>query len=236
MSSIVYNGHDFSSCTTCEVVEGPHAVVPTCKAVPGRAGALLLGGKLAPLVVRVKLFLDVHSPLDDAGLSALKRQIYAWLYAPDGAGLALPGFPSLEWRDAVVTSASPWSSVAEDAYCDVVFTCFDPIAFGAPRSEDGATFTVGGTWATWPKFELTASAGTAVQIGCGDELVRVERSFAGGEAIVIDCKAETVNIDGVDARADVTLESDFFCLDPGDVTLYFAGCSDHTTSFHERWL
>lgn len=236
MSSITYNGHDFSFCTTCEVVEGPHAVVPTAKEVPGRAGVLLLGGRLAPLVVRVRLFLDAGSALDAAGLSALKRQMYAWLYAPDGGVLALPGFPSLEWHDAVVTSVSPWSSATEDAGCETVFTCFDPVAFGDARSEVGATFEVGGTWPTWPTFELTASAGSAVQVGCNGEYVRVEGSFIGGEVIVIDCANEVVTIDGVDGRADVTMASDFFCLEPGEVVLSFAGCSTHETRYNERWL
>lgn len=236
MSSIVYNGHDFSSCTTCEVVEGPHSVVPVSKVVPGRAGSLLLGGRLAPLVVRVRLFLDARSALDDVGLSALKRRLYAWLYAPEGGVLALPGYPSLEWHDAVVTSITPWSSVAGDASCEVVFTCFDPVAYGASCSESGTALEVGGTWPTWPAFELTASAGSAVQVGSGTEFVRVEGAFTGGELVIVDCEHETVTIDGVDARAHVTLASDYFRLEPGEATLSFSGCSAHETSYCERWL
>jgi hypothetical protein len=47
---------------------------------------------------------------------------------------------------------------------------------------------------------------------------------------------EGVTIDGVDARAEVTLASDFFSLSPGDCTLFFSGCSSHVTSFCERWV
>ena len=66
--------------------------------------------------------------------------------------------------------------------------------------------------------------------------MRVEHAFAGGEVVRIDCETEGVTIDGVDARADVTLGSDFFSLAPGGCELYFSGCSSHVTAFHERWL
>ena len=75
-----------------------------------------------------------------------------------------------------------------------------------------------------------------MQVGYGSASVRVEHVFSGGEAIVINCESEGVTIDGVDARADVTLSSDFFSLVPGDVTLRFSGCSAHATAFFERWL
>ena len=45
-----------------------------------------------------------------------------------------------------------------------------------------------------------------------------------------------VTVGGVDARADVTLSSDFFSLAPGNCTLAFSGCSTHVAAFHERWL
>nr|DAW07926.1 MAG TPA: distal tail protein [Caudoviricetes sp.] len=81
MSSITYNGHDFSPYTTCEVIEGPHAVVPTSQVIPGRAGALLLVGRIAPRTIRVRLFLDSHAALDMAGLSNLRHLLYSGLTA-----------------------------------------------------------------------------------------------------------------------------------------------------------
>lgn len=236
MSSITYNGHDFSGCTTCEVIEGPHAVVPTAKMVPGRAGELLLGGRLAPRVVRVRLFLDARESLDAAELSVLKRRLNAWLYAPNGGALELPGFPGMEWHDAVVTSVSPWSSVGVDASCEVVFTCYDPVAYGVSHTGDSISLTIGGTLPTWPVFILGAAAGSAVEVGYAGAIVRVEGDFAGGEDVVIDCGCETVTVDDIDARADVALASDFFCLEPGEVELSFSGCSSHVTVWRERWL
>lgn len=74
------------------------------------------------------------------------------------------------------------------------------------------------------------------QVGCGGSFVRVEHAFFGGEAVRIDCEGEGATIDGIDARADVTLSSDFFTLSPGSCELSITGCSSHTTSFRERWL
>ena len=118
----------------------------------------------------------------------------------------------------------------------VVFTLLDPVAYGRVRSETSTTFEVGGSWPTWPTFELVASAGSAVQVGCSSSFVCVEHAFSGGEVVRIGCEGEGVTIDGADARADVSLASDFFSLSPGSCELSFTGCSSHTTSFRERWL
>lgn len=85
-------------------------------------------------------------------------------------------------------------------------------------------------------IELVASAGSAVQVGCGSRVIRVEHAFIGGEVVRIDCESEGASIDGVDARVDVTLGSDFSSLAPGNVTLPFTGCSSHVATFRERWL
>lgn len=81
-----------------------------------------------------------------------------------------------------------------------------------------------------------AAAGSAVQVGCGGPFVRVEHAFTGGEVVRIDCEIESVTIDEADARADVTLGSDFFSLAPGNVAPGFSGCSAHAVAFRERWL
>lgn len=75
-----------------------------------------------------------------------------------------------------------------------------------------------------------------MQVGCGGKAIRVEHAFVGGEVVAIDCEHEGVAIGGVDARAGVTLASDFFPLVPGGCELAFSGCSSHLTAFRERWL
>ena len=237
MRSIVFNGVDFSEFSSAEVVE--KAALPiavSTMAVPGRAGALLVSGRIPPRAVRVRLFMDAGYKPGTNGLADIRHRVYAALCSTGGGTLRLPDEPEFEYRDVVCTDAGAWSSLFEDGHGDVGFTLLDPVAYGIARHEVSMYFEVGGTWPTWPTFELVASAGAAVQVGFAGKIVRVEHAFSGGEVVVIDCAGEGATVDGVDARADVTLSSDFFSLAPGDCTLAFVGCSSHVIAFHERWL
>ena len=236
MKSIVFNGVDFSEFCSAEVVEKVALpIVANTMAVPGRAGALLVSGRIPPRAVRVRLFMDAGYKPGTNGLADIRHRVYSALCSMGGA-LKLPDEPELEYREAVCTDAGAWSSLFGDGHCDVGSTLLDPVAYGMERHEIGAAFEVGGTWPTWPTFELVASAGSAVQVRFADKIVCVEHALSGGEAVIIDCEHEVVTVDGTDARADVTLSSDFFSLVPGDCTLTFSGCSSHATAFHERWL
>ena len=237
MRSIVYNGIDLSEWCSAEVVEKvAMPVVPDTMVVPGRAGALLVSGRIPPRLVRVRLFMDAGFRPGTNGLADVRHRVHSALCSTAGGTLRLPDEPEFEYRDAVCTDAGTWSSLFEDGNGEVSFALLDPVAYGRERAEAGTAFEVGGSWPTWPAFELVASAGSAVQVGCGDAFVRVEHAFSGGEVVRIDCEGEGVTVDGVDARVDVTLASDFFSLSPGSCELSFTGCSSHTTSFRERWL
>lgn len=238
MSSLTYNGHDFSDYVTAELVEpAGHALSPRALMVPGRPGAALLGCELPPRVLRVRLFLDAGISLDADERSEVRHALYGWLAAPSGAELELPGEPGLSWRDAMVTDASDWDSLFEDGSCELAFTCFDPVAYGEGKSSAASTLTVGGTWATWPVVEMTALAGSSVKVADGlGRYVLVEREFAAGDVVLLDFASEAVTVDGADASADVAVESTFFSLAPGSHSLTFSGCSAHTVAWTERWL
>ncbi|HJF44443.1 distal tail protein Dit [Thermophilibacter provencensis] len=238
MSSLTYNGHDFSDYVTAELVEpAGHALSPRALMVPGRPGAALLGYELPPRVLRVRLFLDAGASMTPEERSEVRHALYGWLVAPSGAELELPGEPGLSWRDAVVTDASDWDSLFEDGSCELAFTCFDPVAYGEGRSSAAGTLTVGGTWATWPVVEMTALAGSSVKVADGlGRYVLVEREFAAGDVVLLDFRREAVTVEGEDASADVAVDSTFFSLLPGAHALTFSGCSAHTVAWTERWL
>ena len=238
MSSLTYNGHDFSDYVTAELVEpAGHALSPRALMVPGRPGAALLGCELPPRVLRVRLFLDAGISLGADERSEIRHVLYGWLVAPSGAELELPGEPGLSWRDAVVTDASDWDSLFEDGSCELAFTCFDPVAYGEGKSSAASTLTVGGTWATWPVVEMTALAGSSVKVADGlGRYVLVEREFEAGDEVLLDFASEAVTVEGEDASADVAVESTFFSLAPGSHSLTFSGCSAHTVAWTERWL
>ncbi len=100
MSSIAYNGHDFSEYVTAELVEpAGHALEPRALSVPGRPGAVLLGSELPPRVLRVRLFLDAGVTLTAEERSEIRHELYGWLVAPSGAELSLSGEPDLTWRE-----------------------------------------------------------------------------------------------------------------------------------------
>ena len=238
MRSIVYAGNDFSRVCTAQVVEmSANPLAVEAVEVAGRAGAEVVSAYVPPVDVRVRLFLDVGVSADAVAMAEARHLLRSWLCVPGGGTLVLPDDPEREYRDALLIAASAWSQLFESGECEVTFTLFDPIAYGASRIEREASFSVGGTWATLPEFRLVASAGSAVQVSLpsAGRLLRIEYGFAGGEAVVIDCEGERVWVNDGDARDCVTLASDFFALEPGDCTLAFSGCGYFETRFRERW-
>ncbi len=239
MRSIVYGGVDFSKWCSAEVAEAcGHAVEPRTVAVPGRAGAVLLGGEVPPKVLRVRLFWDALLGLDAVARARARHELYAALLRTGGAELVVPGDPEITYRDAVCTGCGDWSSLFADGSAEVEFTCCDPVGYGVERSTDTAVFQVGGSWETWPVVAVVAAAGSAVEVADAESgaYVLVEKAFAGGESVVIDFQREACAVDGADASACVSVASEFFSLAPGARELVFAGCASHSVSWFERWV
>ncbi len=238
MRSIVYAGNDFSEICSAEVVgRSANPIVAEAMAVPGRAGALLVSGYVPPVDVQVRLFMDAGYNPGFTGMARMRGTLRRWLICPGGGSLVLPDDPEVEYRDAVLVGASGWSNLFEAGECTLTFTLFDPIGWGAGRVERTERFAVGGNWPTLPEFRVVAAAGSCLQVSLpsSGKGIRVEHDFAGGEAVVIDCADEAVEIDGTDARACVALASDFFELEPGEAALATAGCISVETRFAERW-
>lgn len=206
-------------------------------AVPGRAGALLVSGYMPPVDVRVRLFMDMRHNPSFTGMAQMRARLRRWLLQPGGGSLVLPDDPEIEYRDALLVGASDWSDLFEAGECELTFTLFDPIGYGLERVERTTGFEVGGTWPTLPEFRVVASVGSYLQVSLPavGKGIRVEYSFAGGEAVLIDCASEMVEIGGADARDCVALASDFFSLDPGDAQIAVTGCTYVETRFPERW-
>lgn len=238
MRSIVYAGNDFSEVCSAEVIErSANPIVVEYMRVPGRAGALLVSGYVPPVDVTVRLFMDMGYNPDYTGMAQMRAKVRRWLAWPGGGNLVLPDDPEVEYLDAILVGASDWSNLFEAGECTLTFTLFDPIGWGQERIERTSAFNVGGNWPTLPEIRLVAAQGSSLSVtvpavGRG---IRIDNEFAGGEAVVIDCQGETVEIDGADARDCVALASDFFALDPGDVSLLLSGCTYVETRFTERW-
>lgn len=246
--SIEYAGADLSEWTVAECsTPAGHGMDVEAAAVPGLPGAAFVSSRIAPRKIGVRLYLDLPDlhPAEDLG--SYRREIATALFSEGPAELALPGDPGLVYRDAVCADASEWTRLFSDGSCDLLFVALDPIAWGeedgfgpiaCPGGELGLSLdTVPGTAPTRPLFELVAAAGTAVEagLGAGGPFVRVERAFAGGEEVTIDCDAGRVFVDGKAADADVALGSDYFALEPAGASLGFSGCASVEATYRARW-
>lgn len=99
MRSIVHNGIDLSEWCSAEVVEKVALpVVPDTMVVPGRAGALLVSGRIPPKQVRVRLFMDAGFRPGTNGLADIRHRVYSALCSTAGGTLRLPDEPELEYR------------------------------------------------------------------------------------------------------------------------------------------
>lgn len=95
MRPIVYNGVDLSGVCSAEVIEKVALPVEAeTLAVPRRAGALLVAGRLSPRLVRARLFMDTRPRLQDdvrrqgrrSGAATSRRRV-----APNGPRRPRPG-------------------------------------------------------------------------------------------------------------------------------------------------
>ena len=65
----------------------------------------------------------------------MRAKVRRWLSWPGGGNLILPDDPEVEYRDVILVGAADWSSLFEDGECQLTFTLFDPIGWGAERVE-----------------------------------------------------------------------------------------------------
>lgn len=201
MRLIVYAGNDFSEICSVEIIERaetpsssrplrcPDARGPArlqLYAVRGRAGAPVHGHGIQPRLHRDGPHADSGAPVAQL---AGQRQ-------PDPARRPRNRVPR-----RAAGGASDWSNLFEASECELTFTLFDPIGWGAERVERTASFTVGGNWPTLPEFRVVAAASDhlLVSLPSAGKGIRVDYNFAGGKAVVIDCAGETVEIDGAGA-------------------------------------
>ena len=80
MKSIIFRGHDFGEICTARTVLMPLAVAePKTRSIPGRPGALLFGGKLLPVEIKVRLMLCTDRRMNAAELSEIRHRLAGWL-------------------------------------------------------------------------------------------------------------------------------------------------------------
>lgn len=250
--SIEYGGYDLSPYTTAEVTVGPApAAEPVTVEVPGRDGELLLGTRMGPREIGVRLFLDLEG---DTTAEEARREIARALSGLFGKTLLLPGDGEEEYRDVALTGPGRWSDLFEAGSCELVFTAFDPAVYGAERNiyrsfGGGSSGSIGlgfeCTFPVWPVITVDAYRTddevpyvevSEVEL---DLAVRIEGDFDDGDEIVIDCAARTVTREGEPAFDLIAPGSRFFPLvrhPMYGVTVMIRNAYNYRIEYRERWL
>ena len=238
MKSITFRGHDFSPYCTAETTLLPLAVAePKTRTVPGRPGALLAGGTILPVEIKVKLMLCGDRRMHPLELADVRHKLAAWLGGTVGGELTLPEEPELSYRDCVVTKVKAWDALFEDGCCEVTFTAHDPVAYGKPRRVTDLSFDVGGTWPAWPVVTVRTVASKTFMVALDEEdFLTFLDPTSNDDLVVFDCERERCLVNGEVADARVSLSSRFFSLTPGHHTLSLRACTLVSCEFRERWL
>lgn len=237
MKSIIFRGHDFGEICTARTTLLPLAVAePKTRNIPGRPGALLFGGKLLPVEIKVRLMLRTDRRMGTAELSDVRHRLAGWLAGTGGGELVLPEEPELAYRDCVVTDVKAWDALFEGGNCDITFTAHDPVAYGPKRTVTDLTFEVGGVRKTWPVLTVRASASKTFMVLLDDTYhLTFTNPTSNNDIVVFDCQNERAFVNGEPADTRVTFSSQFFGLAPGRHALSLRACTLVSCEFCERW-
>lgn len=234
---MVYNGFDFGPYLRAN----PHRpilapVTVTTDDVPGRDGTRFRSARLGELTIPVDVELRTR-PRET--VAELRHRLAGKLWCAEPAPLALPDDPH-RYHLAVLDGESELDVLWETGETTLNFRCPDPVAYGMAGKaaiDTAASIRSGGNYETRPTITVVPDAGEGYKVahaGSG-EAVEVAFAFDGTKTLVIDCKAEHCEIDGANADAYVTLESDYFALEPGGNDLTATGGAGYV-EWVERWL
>ncbi len=200
--------------------------------VPGMDGSHVSGGMLDAYELSVSC---VVLATDETGTEETRRALSAALAAGE-QWLTLPG-DGLR-RKARYKGGSSLDGLSRNPTVTLVFLVSDPVAYGAGHTASvgtaGVRIDAGGTYKARPMVTCKPPAGsywTLTNVSTG-EFVRVEASFNGSQAVVLDMASERCTVNGADWP--VTLSSDFFAIE-GEQRLMTSG-GTATIEWEERWL
>lgn len=234
---MIFNGFDFSEYLRVNPTRRMNPPIKDItKTAQGRDGAVFMSTSLDPLPIPVHVRLNVPT-YKHQQIAKIRRLITSKLITDKPEKLVLPDEPDLYYM-AKLTNSDELTNLWSTGAADLEFTAYDPVAYGAQRSAPvGAStvFSVGGTYKTWPTFDLTASSVTRVKVlnYATGEFVMMSANAASGTRIVVDMQNQTIRINGNLAAID--LSSDFFALRPGKNDIRITGATG-TASWIERWV
>lgn len=227
---------DYMHAECARPLMAPPTVATTTAA--GRDGFEVSSVKLESFDVGVECYVlpDFPLPLREGvrRTDAIKRIIAAKLYRNEKRPLVFDDDPT-RYNMAIMTGISEIERAGYVDYFTVTFTC-DPVSYALDETEramsTGAnSLLVGGTYPTFPTFEIDATSSTVTLTNGDGQSVSAECSS--GSVVRIDMERKRATVNGSDTR--VTLSSRFFRLEPGDNTVRVSGGSG-SVRYREAWL
>lgn len=207
--------------------------------VPGRDGSYMFPGN-ARDKVKTYIFTLVANSFDE--LWPVFTEVSAWLHTKSKAQLIVDDQPDRYDMGVVEDEIEPkFEGVM--AEFEVQFHC-EPYAYSlAPKTQnfvsDSLTITNEGTAPASPKFTATFTAtATEYKLWFGNYFIRIVRNFIIGDILVIDNAISKVTVNGVNAMANLDLNSRFFGIDTRTNALNVTPTAKATTviTWKERWL
>ncbi|MFZ3132889.1 MAG: distal tail protein Dit [Desulfosporosinus sp.] len=225
--------------------------------VPGRDGSYMFPRELADGAIPIACGILTATAIE---LMIAKRQIAAWVYSEQKVQLIFDDEPDkyylVKYNGAIGLDKMKTPGMGKFT---LVFRC-DPSAYSVnPLNREFndpvflapfmaiATDPIGsmilnnsGTKEAFPVFTVTFIAvATEIKIANGSDYVRVVRTFAEGDVLVVNCGLGKITLNGLREMASLDWQnSKFFSIAPGLTTLTVLPTNASITSvqFIERWL
>lgn len=235
---MIFDGHDLNQWVR---VKHERRLAPkitdSTVSMPGRPGSVLMRTQMKPLEIPAEIRLKL-APCTSEDAAKVWRRLAGILITPDERKLVLPESPDLYYM-AKVTDAGEFDTLWYTGSCEIKFTAYDPIAYGKTRSatvsSGSSTLEVGGTYETYPVFDLKATSTTRVRVTNEDtgEYVLMVTNPSTNATIKVDMGAQMLRMNT--NLQKIYIGSDYFALKPGENHINIIGASG-TVTWEERWL
>lgn len=235
-----FDGHDLSGPFSIDyyMVRSLPTWEPNLVDLPARSGALFGGTRALPVEITMRLCTRAEER--DQQQEAL-RMLAGWL-AVEGPRPLYLGDEGGRYRMAVPSGSATIEPYLNACVVEVTFTCPDPRLFGDEVSVQVTTAAtsvlVDGTSEAVPKIVGTATPNAdgiwSIRDNVTGEYMQVSLTTGTSHAVVIDCSARTVTVDG--ATAMLAPACDWLTLEPGTHELQvYVGSGTAEVTWREAW-
>ena len=232
---MIFNGYDFKNDLVVEYID--RTLLPpisnTTYKIPGKPGALLTSSDtgVGTISVKVRMFEPTRILTQ-----ALIRKVAGKLYYDTPKRLELRDEPD-KYNMAILGGDTDLEKFLHTGGTDLKFQLLDPYAYSKQETTVALNteFTNPGTAAGYGIISFKASAGSSVIIKSGLKELKVIFPFVGTEVMEIDLEKELITMNGNNAMKYLSLDSDFFKIEPGKNMIEVIS-SIGTVTFRSRWI